>query len=95
MISSDKYVSEGTDKVTMFWSHNNPVADNVALSRVVDVTRLSLSSLVSKIGGDASRGGNDVDTDEEGVMVMGSWSPPTMSKSVVDVIQSRRPSSDL
>ena len=63
------------------------MTDNVVLSRVLDVTRLSLSMLVSKTDGDASKRENDVDTDGEGVTVMGSWSSPTMSKLMVDVVQ--------
>ncbi len=71
------------------------MTDNVVLSRVSDVTRFSLSMLASKTDGDASKREIDVDTDGEGVAVMGSWSSPTMSKPMVDVMQPQLTSTDL
>ena len=71
------------------------MTDNVVMSRVSDVTRFSLSMLASKTDGDASKREIDVDTDGEGVTVMGSWSSPTTSKLMVDVMQPRRASTDL
>ncbi len=76
-------------KFTVFGSYDDSVTDNVVLSR------LSLSMLVSKTDGDASKREKDVDTDREGVTVMGPWSSPTTSKLMVDVMQPRRASTDL